>query len=52
VLAVQDLARAYPWFNSSVVTDIRMLRIEEDNDLNPAIVSVFAHGTQTTLDLD
>lgn len=51
VLAVQELARAYPWFNSSVVTDIRMLRIEEDNDLNPAIASVVAHGTQDRLDL-
>jgi len=36
VLAVQDLNRKYPWFRSSV-RDIRMLRIEENNDLGPAI---------------
>jgi virulence-associated protein VapD len=37
VLAIQDLTRTYPWFNSRVVRDIRMLRIEENNDLNPVI---------------
>lgn len=36
VLAVQDLARRFPWFAASV-RDIRMLRIEEFNDLLPAI---------------
>ncbi len=36
VLAVQDLTRRYPWFRPSV-RDIRMLRIEENNDLVPAI---------------
>ncbi|WP_421726027.1 virulence factor [Bauldia sp.] len=36
VLAVQDLTRTYPWFSASV-RDIRMLRIEENNDLTPAI---------------
>jgi virulence-associated protein VapD len=36
VLAVQDLARALPWFAASV-RDIRMLRIEELNDLMPAV---------------
>ncbi len=36
VLAIQDLTRKYPWFRSSV-RDIRMLRIEENNDLGPAI---------------
>ncbi|QLH40627.1 MAG: virulence factor [Defluviicoccus sp.] len=36
VLAVQDLVKRYPWFRS-VVSDIRMLRIEEDNDLLPAV---------------
>lgn len=36
VLAVQEMARALPWFAASV-RDIRMLRIDEDNDLNPAI---------------
>ncbi|MBN9400355.1 MAG: virulence factor ['Candidatus Kapabacteria' thiocyanatum] len=39
VIAVQDLARRYSWFAPSV-RDIRMLRIEEDNDLNPAIAIV------------
>ena len=37
VLAVQELNRAYPWFHPSV-TDIRMLRIEENNDLAPAMI--------------
>ncbi len=36
VLAVQDLARKHPWFTASV-EDIRMLRIEDNNDLMPAI---------------
>lgn len=36
VLAVQEMARALPWFAPSV-RDIRMLRIDENNDLNPAI---------------
>lgn len=36
VLAVQELNRTYAWFSSSV-TDIRMLRIEENNDLSPAL---------------
>ena len=36
VLAVQDLARSLPWFAASV-RDIRMLRIEELNDLMPAV---------------
>ena len=36
VLAVQELNRTYPWFSPSV-TDIRMLRIEENNDLSPAL---------------
>ena len=36
VLAVQDLARTYNWFWPAV-SDIRMLRIEENNDLMPAI---------------
>jgi virulence-associated protein VapD len=39
VLAAQDLARQLPWFNTSV-RDIRMLRIEELNDLGPAVQSV------------
>lgn len=36
VLAAQDLANSLPWFAASV-RDIRMLRIEEFNDLMPAI---------------
>jgi virulence-associated protein VapD len=36
VLAAMDLARQLPWFASSV-RDIRMLRIEELNDLMPAV---------------
>lgn len=36
VLAVQDLAKKFSWFSASV-EDIRMLRIEDNNDLMPAI---------------
>ena len=36
VLAAVDLSRSLPWFAASV-RDIRMLRIEELNDLMPAI---------------
>jgi virulence-associated protein VapD len=36
VLAVQRLANELPWFGQAV-RDIRMLRIEENNDLKPAI---------------
>ncbi len=36
VLAAMDLSRSLPWFAASV-RDIRMLRIEELNDLMPAI---------------
>ncbi len=36
VLAAQDLSRSLPWFAASV-RDIRMLRIEELNDLMPAV---------------
>jgi virulence-associated protein VapD len=36
VLAAQDLAGSLPWFTASV-RDIRMLRIEELNDLMPAV---------------
>jgi virulence-associated protein VapD len=36
VLAVQELKREYNWFQPSV-RDIRMLRIEENNDLGPAL---------------
>jgi virulence-associated protein VapD len=36
VLAVQELSRTYDWFEPAVI-DIRMLRIEDNNDLLPAI---------------
>ena len=36
VLAAIDLSRSLPWFAASV-RDIRMLRIEELNDLSPAV---------------
>lgn len=38
VLAVQELAYKFSWF-AEVVRDIRMLRIEEHNDLSVAIPS-------------
>lgn len=38
VTAVQKLAQQYTWLDKCV-TDIRMLRIEEFNDLMPAIKS-------------
>ena len=41
VLAVVDLSRQLPWFASSV-RDIRMLRIEELNDLMPAVQQAVA----------
>ncbi|ACA31194.1 virulence factor [Histophilus somni] len=36
VLATQTLSKTYSWFKPSV-SDIRMLRIEELNDLSPAL---------------
>ena len=36
VLATQDITRKFAWFKASV-RDMRMLRIEENNDLQPAI---------------
>lgn len=36
VVAVQAVQKSHPWF-AKVVTDIRMLRIEEHNNLMPAI---------------
>ena len=41
VLAVQALARGFTWF-APAVRDIRMLRIEDTNDLMPAVTSVMA----------
>lgn len=37
VLAAQDLSNRLPWFASSI-RDIRMLKIEDNNDLMPAII--------------
>ena len=39
VLAIQDVVKECPWFRSAV-RDVRMLRIEENNDLMPAIEGV------------
>lgn len=39
VIAVQRLAKELPWFQYAV-RDIRMLRIEENNDLLPAITDL------------
>lgn len=39
VMATQKLAKKFSWFSVSV-RDIRMLRIEDDNDLRPAIEEV------------
>ena len=36
VMAAMELAQKYTWFAPSV-SDIRMLRIEDDNDLRPAL---------------
>ena len=36
VLAVQEISSTYDWFAPSV-QDIRMLRIEDNNDLRPAV---------------
>jgi virulence-associated protein VapD len=36
VMTVQKLAKQFPWF-TVCVKDVRMLRIEENNDLMPAI---------------
>lgn len=40
VRAVRWLARRYDWF-AACVRDIRMLRIEENNDLMPALAAEF-----------
>ena len=39
VLAIQDVTRRLPWFGPSA-RDVRMLRIEENDDLGPAVDSV------------
>ena len=44
VLAAMDLSRSLPWFAISV-RDIRMLRIEESNDLQPAVQQAAPTGS-------
>ena len=39
VIAVQELAREFAWFGPCV-RDTRMLRIEDNNDLRPAIDAI------------
>lgn len=39
VLIVQNLAKKYSWF-AGCVKDVRMLRIEENNNLMPALVDL------------
>ena len=41
VMVVQKLAKKFPWF-SACVKDVRMLRIEENNDLMPAIKEILS----------
>ncbi|MCE1169655.1 MAG: virulence factor [Sphingobacteriia bacterium] len=57
VLAVQELTARYDWFAPSV-RDIRMLRIEENNDLMPAIERAvgspkksLSHGSNSNLEM-
>jgi virulence-associated protein VapD len=47
VIATMALTRALPWFASSI-RDIRMLRIEDNNDLMPAILDAVGAGTPHT----
>ena len=49
VLAVMDLTRKHVWFSTSV-RDIRMLRIEENNDLLPAIHDAVGISTNRARD--
>ena len=46
VLAAMDLSRSLPWFAISV-RDIRMLRIEESNDLQPAVLQAAPLGNDS-----
>lgn len=39
VMSAAKLSKTFPWF-APCVKDIRMLRIEEANDLKPAVISV------------
>jgi virulence-associated protein VapD len=43
VLAVQQLTSDFPWF-APAVRDIRMLRIEDNNDLRPAVDRALGTG--------
>ncbi|MFW1749020.1 MAG: virulence factor [Alphaproteobacteria bacterium] len=45
VMATQELATQFDWFAPSV-TDIRMLRIEDNNDLAPAIQRAISRPAQ------
>jgi virulence-associated protein VapD len=45
VLAAQELSNSLPWFASSV-RDIRMLKIEDNNDLMPAILATTKQTTK------
>jgi virulence-associated protein VapD len=49
VLAIQEVAKNCPWF-SQVVRDVHMLRIEENNDLLPAVEGL--RGRQSALPTD
>lgn len=42
VMAVQEADRRFSWF-AQAVRDLRMLRVDEDNDLMPAILRCQAH---------
>lgn len=43
VMAVQALDRRYEWFGR-IVADLRMLRVDEDNDLLPALSNELRFG--------
>jgi virulence-associated protein VapD len=45
VIAIQELAQRFPWFAPSV-RDIRMLRIEDNNDLMPAVERIARRAEQ------
>lgn len=46
VMAIMDLTTKYPWFDKCV-TDVRMLRVEEDNDLKAAVARAAQQATQS-----
>lgn len=45
IVAIIDLTRAFSWFQPSL-RDIRMLRIEDNNDLNPIVERAAGIGDQ------